>query len=66
MENEKSEQKSRTTSISIPFMIDKLVTEFKERSGAPTWNAALWEITRAGLLVKLREQEELEKHIQSE
>ncbi|WP_337035213.1 hypothetical protein [Paenibacillus illinoisensis] len=47
----------------IPQFIDESVNHYKTRTGSPTWNAALWELVRAGLLVKLKEQSYLEEQL---
>ncbi|KGP78120.1 MULTISPECIES: hypothetical protein [Paenibacillus] len=53
----------RRTTMIIPDFIDKSVQLFKERSGSPSWNAALWEIVREGLIVKFEKQEQLERNL---
>lgn len=44
--------KDRRTSITVPAVLDNKIQKHMERSGIKTWNAALWDLVRAGLEAK--------------
>lgn len=44
--------KDRRTSITVPVVLDNAIHKYMEKSGIKTWNAALWDLVRAGLDAK--------------
>lgn len=42
----------RRTSITVPTVLDNQINKYMEQSGIKTWNAALWDLVRAGLEAK--------------
>jgi hypothetical protein len=44
--------KDRRTSITVPVVLDNEIQKYMEQTGIKTWNAALWELVRAGLEAK--------------
>lgn len=47
----------RRTSITVPAVLDEQIKKHMEQNGIKTWNAALWDLVRAGLEVKLKDKE---------
>ena len=42
----------RRTSITVTAVMDEAIKKYMEQAGIKTWNAALWELVRAGLEAK--------------
>ncbi|GIP10372.1 hypothetical protein J1TS5_25420 [Paenibacillus macerans] len=49
--------KDRRTSITVPAVLDNEIQKHMEQTGIKTWNAALWDLVRAGLEVKKKTAE---------
>lgn len=44
----------RRTSITVPIVLDQQIEKYMEQAGIKTWNAALWDLVRAGLEAKMK------------
>lgn len=49
----------RRTSITVPHVMDKVIEKYMDDNGIKTWNGALWELVRAGIETKRKENPSL-------